>query len=492
MTFRYPTLLLLLLPAWIRAAEPATTWCNPIPLPDYPIGRLARGVTPGDPSEKRSLWLDDTKSVFRELADPSAIFQDGKWYLYPSVDMAWVSSDDGLTWTHHPLNVRDIGYAPTVVRHQGKFLLLASESEIHAADSPLGPFTPIGKIDFAGHKVPALVDPMLFSDEGRLFLYWGCTAKGGIWGVELDAASPGRIVGIPKELFPFRSKDHPWERLGDSNQNPDGAWMEGSWMIKLKDTYYLTYSAAGTQHTTYAIGCYISKSPLGPFVPQKRNPILRQTTGLVTGTGHGCVVEGPGGALRVFYCVRANVTHGFERRLGMDTATLDENGELRIHGATSTPQRLAGGDTGWLPLNHGAVTIGSTNAPNLAGRFAADLNLTTWWQPAENDKAPVLTSQLLTPSTIHAVRIAWLDVGLDPKHGVHPGPFRYRVEIETTPGKWETLIDRSESREDLLVDYRECPPKSGTNVRLVIVGAPEKITPGVAEFTVFGKAVSTP
>ena len=41
--------------------------------------------------------------------------------------------------------------------------------------------------------------------------------------------------------------------------------------------------------------------------------------------------------------------------------------------------------------------------------------------------------------------------------------------------------------EDLLIDYRECPATSGTAARLVIVGAPAGITPGVAEFTVFGE-----
>ena len=47
----------------------------------------------------------------------------------------------------------------------------------------------------------------------------------------------------------------------------------------------------------------------------------------------------------------------------------------------------------------------------------------------------------------------------------------------------------SESAEDLLIDYRECKPTTGTRARLVILGSPKGITPGVAEFTVFGKTV---
>ena len=41
--------------------------------------------------------------------------------------------------------------------------------------------------------------------------------------------------------------------------------------------------------------------------------------------------------------------------------------------------------------------------------------------------------------------------------------------------------------DDLLIDYRECPATPGTAARLVVVGSPPGITPGVAEFTVFGE-----
>ena len=87
---------------------------------------LARLLSPhvknGEP-DTHGHWKLGYKEQFRELADPSVLWFDGKWYLYPSVDMAWVSADNGGTWQHHPLNVRDIGYAPTVVRHRGRFLL---------------------------------------------------------------------------------------------------------------------------------------------------------------------------------------------------------------------------------------------------------------------------------------------------------------------------------------------------------------------------------
>lgn len=476
-----------------------STYCNPIPLPDYPLGRFARDVRPGEPATG-GLWLMDHQEQYRELADPTALWEDGKWYLYPSVDMAWVSADQGATWQHHPLNIRDVGYAPTVVKHRGKFLLLASDSALYRSDSPLGPFTEVGRIQLpAVAGLPGCTDPMLFSDDDkRLFFYWGCTQKGGIWGVELDAASPTRAISTPGELIPFSPSTQPWEALGDWNQNPAAGWMEGAWMVKHGGKYHLTYSAAGTDNRTYAMGCYTSDSPLGPFTPQKRNPIFRNTEGLITGTAHGCIVKGPENRFWTIYTIRAGVAHGFERRLGMDRVEIDQNGEFYVPAATSLPQWLPGKkpagastvSTGWLPINGGTRTIGSSTAPNLTGRMAVDNEIHSWWQPATGDAQPTLTSKFLSEATIHAVRIIWRDIGLDTKNGALPGPIRYRVELETGKDQWTTILDRSESKEDMLIDYREVTPTKGGQARLVILGWPKGITPGVVEFTVFGNAAS--
>ena len=478
-----------------RVAQPTppapTRWINPLPLPNYPVGKFVRDMPRGAPDQVGGLWLVDHAEQFRELADPTALWHEGKWYLYPSVDLAWVSADEGRTWQHYPLNVRDIGYAPTVVHHGGRFLLMASNSEIYAGPTPLGPFAALGKLAMpALAGIPSQIDPMLFSDDdGRLFYYWGCTPNSGIWGVELDAADPTRVIGQPQEMIPFLPDTYEWERLGTNNQNPHLGWMEGAWMLKQGGKYYLTYSAGGTQYSTYAMGCYVSDSPLGPFAPQKRNPIFRTTAGLITGTAHGAIVRGPRGQLWTFYTIFAGVVHGFERRLGLDLAEIDGRGELSIPRATSTPQSFPGDNAAtvaWLPLNELEPTFGSSNALNTTGRFAVDDNLLTTWLPASNEAEPSLTTAFSARATIRAARVIWRDVGLDTIAGIRPGPFRYRIEAETAPGVWTTIVDRSKSEEDLLVDYRECAPTSALRARLVIVGHPPGIEPAVTEFTLFG------
>ncbi len=476
----------------------AKSYCNPLSLPNYPIGKFARDLEKGDTGPDW-MWRLGYKQQFRELADVSALWHDNKWYLFPSVDMAWVSSDMGATWQHHPLNVRDLGYAPTIVKHKDQFLLMASDSPIYASTDPLGPYQEVGMIQLRRTTTMApFIDPMLYSDDdGRLFYYWGCSPKGGIWGVELDANSPTIVVGEPQELIPFSPQTFPWQAVGQLNQNTTIGWVEGAWMLKHNGKYYLTYCAGGTENRTYAVGCYIGDSPMGPFVPQKRNPILRTIDGLITGTAHGSFVAGPNNELWTFYSVRASVVHAFERRLGMDRAGIDEHGELYVEGATSLPQwlpnqKLNSNDhaTSWLPLNGDLRTIGSSNAPNLEGRFAVDNSLVTWWEPDSNDVQPTLTTSFMTTSTVHAARVIWREKGLNTAKNILPGPIGYRIEAEVAPDQWQTMIDRSTNDKDLLIDYNECEPIKATRARLIVYSWPEGITPTVAELTIFGETVA--
>jgi len=49
------------------------------------------------------------------------------------------------------------------------------------------------------------------------------------------------------------------------------------------------------------------------------------------------------------------------------------------------------------------------------------------------------------------------------------------------------LIDASDNKEDMCVDYRTFDKVTARKVRLRILGAPKGIEPAVISFTVFGK-----
>ena len=241
------------------------TYCNPIPLPDYPIGRKS---------------LVEDIPCFRETADPTVIYEEGKWYLYSSCGMAYVSQDF-TTWQYVPIIPGDMGYAPTVAKFRNKFYMTASSDELRVSDNPLGPFLPIGKFTGLKGEIWHTDDPMLFADGERLYLYWGCGGAG-IYGAELDPDQPYRFISEPKILFSYRP-DHRWERAGDCNEDIAESWIEGSFMYKHNGTYYLTYAGPGTEWTTYAMGAYKSDHPLGEFEYMQSSPFLRKTEGLVRG-----------------------------------------------------------------------------------------------------------------------------------------------------------------------------------------------------------------
>ncbi len=471
------------------------TYCNPLPLPDYPQGRACRLKWKGG-------WLNGDAVVdFRETADPSVLYWQGRWYLYPSAGMAWVS-EDFVTWKRQAMNIDDVGYAPTIVEHRGRFYLTACESNLYRADHPLGPWEDIGHIRFNdGVLLDDHADPMLFSDEdGRLYLYWGLGAPA-IFGIELDADDPLKALGQPTLLFAY-APEHVWERYGEYNEDASTCWCEGSWMLKHKGRYYLTYTAPGTSFGSYGMGAYEADSPLGPFRYAERNPILRDPDGLVRGPGHGCIVRGPNGTLWSFYTCTRCVHHIFERRIGMDPVGVDSQGNLYVRGASETPQwgpgvlthPEEGNATGLLPVSINKRPVASSSAPGREPIYAVDNSMRTWWQAAEGDVQPWFYVDLgaMTPFMVHAVRIIWAEPGMNYRNAP-PGPMKYRLEgRDSKQGDWFTLLDRTESQDDLLVDYRTFSPRKAREIRLVVTGRPDGVGVGVCDLSVFGLSGPVP
>lgn len=457
------------------------TYCNPTPLPNYPIG-------------KRCVNRDfEYKCDYRETADPSVIYENGVWYLYPSCGMVYYSSDF-ITWQHEKMVPYDLGYAPTVVKHKGKFYLTSYDTGLYVSDSPKGPFEFIGNFKTKEGNDIFVGDPMLFSDEDeRLYLYSGC--GGEIRGCELDSNSPTQLITENKLMFGFDNA-HEWERMGEWNQDSSYSWIEGAWMYKRNGTYYLTYSAPGTEWSTYAMGAYKGKSPLGPWEYMKTSPFLKKTGGLVRGTGHGSIVDGPNGTAWVFYTLCVCYGGAFERRIGYDPIAFDENGDIKFTlpsevpmyapGMVENPYENAKADL--LPLTQGMKAIASSCAPGRDELYATDDSQKTWWQPSDTDPEPTLTVYLSgKPFEIYTYRVMWRDVGLDYKGCILPEPIGYKIEAKNRDGEWKTVLDKTDNQRDMLIDYGTLEPALATEVRVKITKKPKKIKPGLINFTVFGK-----
>jgi hypothetical protein len=347
----------------------------------------------------------------------------------------------------------------------------------------------------------------------------------------LDPEEPYKLVAEPTHLFGY-NPDHVWERYGDRNEYIADSWIEGPWVIKRNGVYYLQYCAPGTQWLTYATGVYTSRGPLGPFTYAHNNPILRKTTGIVTGTGHGSVVQGPDGNWWQFYTiVLANPPGG--RRIGMDPVGFDEDGNMFVRGPSDTPQWAPGmvadparnGDSGSVPLSVNKLralnsqSSFSSQRPGRDAAYAIDDSNGTYWQPAADDAEPTLTIDL-APATefdpeeqflVDSARIHFLAAGsrgsfrggrgrlggrarrettpAETEAGKDSRAHQYKIEISTDGESFATVLDKTNNDVASYVEFEEIPPTTCRFVRLTISGWPHNVgVPlGILEFTVFGK-----
>jgi len=479
------------------------TYCNPLSIEDVKSGRwLDYDIGKLDPT---------TGADYRSISDPSVVYYEGKWILYPSYSVAYVS-EDFVHWRHVDIGIPNLRYSPAVVQFKGKWYLSGhGMSEMYVADDPLGPFTLCGHITDHQGNIMKVPDGCYLADGDRLYFYWCGSRKAengevemytGTVGAECDPEEPWKLLHAPVWINRF-DPSRKWQRFGEYNQNPRLGWVEGQWMIKRGSRYYLLYSGCGTRFATYANGVmYSDEGPLSGFKPQTRHdPLTAKTTGLLRGAGHGCIAEGPNDSLWVFYTSIFCYHYRFERRIGMDPLGIDENGELFCPEVTDTPQYAPGvlekpelgNSVGLLPLTFMQVPEVSSAMPGRDGIYAQDDSILTWWQPEENDPEKTITVPLDTDVgySVHSVRIIWRDVGMETLKGIDPGPFQYVVEYLSPEDKagWKMLVDASQNTKDLCIDYRDFDPVVATDLRLRILGSPEGIQPGLVSFTAFGMPI---
>jgi xylan 1,4-beta-xylosidase len=462
-------------------------YCNPLPMITAPGGSASGDVT-----------------VIRD---------NGKYYMYCTGGGAWFS-DDMLNWSFQ--RVENVPVAPDVVKYNGSFYMCGNDGPLFKAANPLGPFTSLGEWkntpDVAGGWNGAFDMELYIDDNNKPYLYYSGRGVSGIYVVQLDPNDLTRFSGPVKHLFGF-NRDHIWERYGEMNEYTDVAWIEGPWLQKHKGTYYLQYSASGTQWKTYAEGYYTAKSPMGPFTYAPNNPLLRKTEGLVTGTAHGSVVEGPDGNLWQFYTIVLSNPPG-GRRIGMDRIIFDKDGYMSVK-VTDTPQwapniisNPAEGNSGSIP-----VTINKIRAMNALSKFsseqsgheaayAVDNSSGTWWEPAPTDTLPNLTIELSPATRFDVVQLFTIDgVRLMFNGGrrgfgrpsttapVQPAPdlYQYIIEVSMDGKTYVTALDQTRNNISRNTIFEEIPPVKCRFVRLTITKWPVTYPLGIIELTVFGK-----
>jgi len=239
------------------------------------------------------------------FADPCSRKFGDTYYLYVTPDGwdvgrgpagVW-SSKDYVNWTWQPMNwpATEFKWAPSVVKVGGKYYMYSSvPCQIWAAssDSPVGPWSNLmgaadkEMIPDQTPKGTIVLDGEAFIDDDQSAYLWYSTW----WRPTVAKLKPDMRTfdGEPIQYFKHEGLQNPPKGLVSG-------CMEAPYMFKRKDTYYLMYSDAMCQDSTYNVKYSTSRSPVGPFdYDPARNPILETTDdGTVDGPGHhSLLVEG--------------------------------------------------------------------------------------------------------------------------------------------------------------------------------------------------------
>ncbi len=202
--------------------------------------------------------------------------------------------------TRHPLC---IGVA-TSAHPGGPFSDRGILQELAPAQGSL-PGLPFGCGDAGGYTN---IDPAPFVDrDGRAYLYFStshacaspppslCVSRPTISVVRLSA-NLLHAAG-PREPL-FSGTPGTWE------QAPWGPVVEGPWMVHRGPTYFLFYSG-GAYNRRYGMGYATASSPMGPFTKSAANPILKDSSHVLS-TGGGSVVTGASRVTWMAYAGRPN------------------------------------------------------------------------------------------------------------------------------------------------------------------------------------------
>lgn len=463
------------------------TYCNPINI-DY-------GYTP---IPNFSDW-----GRHRATADPVIVNYKGDYYLFSTNQWGYWWSNDLLNWTFisrkflRPWNeflngnkVYDELCAPAVGILGDTMIVFGStytrNFSIWMSTNPkANEWKPlVDSFEIGGW------DPAFFTDDdGKLYMYNGSSNRYPLYGIELNRKTMDPI-GTRKEMYFLEDWRYGWQRFGEHNDNTFlDPFIEGAWMTKHDNKYYLQYGAPGTEFSGYADGVVVGENPLGPFTPQS-DPLSMKLGGFVRGAGHGATFQDNNKNWWHVATAVISVKNTFERRIGIWPAGFDKDDVMwcntsfgdyphYLPGAVdrSKPNQCSPSPyfTGWMLLNYNKpVQVSSTLGDYLPNQ-AVDELVKTYWSAKTGNAGEWIQSDLGNVSTVNAVQINYADQDVDTNRlGKIQGQFhQYRLRYSVDGKKWNTLVDKSKNQKDVPHDYIELEkPVQARYIRLENVHMP--------------------
>ena len=479
----------------VRDAKPADkitdqrpTFCNPLDLP-------------------YRFMLDQPSR--REAADPTLVRFDGEYWLFASKSGGYWHTHDFQNWTFVEAKALPIeNYAPTAEVIGGQLYFYATGPVFRADDARAGRWTKVGQIPgWTG-------DPDLFcDDDGRVYLYWGCSDKDPIKVQEVDPKDGFKLLGEAVACIPHNA-DHGFEVGGDNNTNtkpgknpavdapqPGTGYNEGPWMTKHQGRYYLQYASPGTSFRGYADGVYVSDQPMGPFAYAPYSPFSHKPGGFLGAAGHSSTFQDNAG--NYWHIVTATIArhHGFERRLALYPMTFTADGQMVCNTLLgdlpqftpdSGPFDAFANQLGWMELAGGKPATASSEYKGCPASKAVDEDIQTWWSAATGNAGEWLQVDLTKPCRINAFQFNFADDGSTVLGRLTNDAYRYLVEISTDGTNWITAVDRHENTNDAPHEYVPlATPITARYVRITNQHTPANARFSISGLRVFGSDLGT-
>ncbi len=484
----------LLLLSGLQLVAQQKTYCNPINI-DY-------GYTPFE--------VFSQQGKHRTTADPVIVNFKGKFFLFSTNQFGYWWSTDMLNWNFvsrrfllpdhkviHDLN------APGVFVMNDEIYVYGST---HERDFPIwkskNPTTDDWEIAVDTLKVGAW-DPAFFFDEEtkKLFLYWGSSNEFPLLGTELDTKTL-QSDGFVKPLLSLHDNDHGWERFGEYNDNTFlQPFMEGAWMTKYNNKFYLQYSAPGTEFSGYADGVYVSTNPLEGFSYQQHNPICYKPGGFARGAGHGATFQDNNGEYWRVATIAIGVKNNFERRIGIWPAGFDTDDVMYCNTSYGDypsllphekPDHQKGNFVGWMLLNYQKPVQASSTLGGMQPNFAVDEDIKTYWSANTANAGEWFQSDLGEESTIRAIQVNFADHDAEFMGKTQNKSHKYKIWSSADGKKWKLIVDKSANTTDVPHDYVElATPQQARYVKIENITMPTG-TFALSGLRVFGNVVGNP
>ena len=367
------------------------------------------------------------KFAYREAADPTIVRFKGKYFLFTSKCGGFYWSENLNEWRFHEDRTLDIhGYAPDV-SVDGEYMYFCasaylSKCRIWRSKDPFKGFEVVS-------RPFAFWDPHILFDEKRAYLFWGCSSKQPIFGIELDkktmtpvgdkvpivSGDPERH-GIDDKSVYAGEKRSLWQRY-IALFTGSGTFIEGAYVNKIGGRYYFQYATPGTEYPTYGDAVLTADKPLGKYVWQKHNPFSVVPGGFTQGAGHGSTFEDEFGNLWHAASVCVGVNHNFERRLGLWPAGVDKDGVMFCNQYFADyPKDIPEGrfdpmsvKPACMLLSYKKKVTASSSRAGMNPEYAVDESMKTMWQAASGNKGEWLMVDLGTEKDVRAVQVNFGD-----------------------------------------------------------------------------------